>query len=172
MTPPALPDAVAIPGFVAGAALAEARSASWLADLSSLCRPRIAVMELATVAAAVWLTGGRPESPVAIVLLLVGTALVAASSSIANQILERDSDRAMPRTAARPIAAGRLAVREAWWLASAMLAAGCLAMTVAADWRPTAAAVATWLLYVLAYTPLKRTTPLNTAVGAVAGRSR
>jgi protoheme IX farnesyltransferase len=32
-----------------------------------------------------------------------------------------------------------------------------------------AAAVATWLLYVLLYTPLKRITPLNTAVGAVAG---
>jgi len=169
MTPPACTDAVAVPGFVTGAALAEARSASWLADLSSLCRPRIAVMELATVAAALWLTEGRPESPVAVFLLLVGTALVAASSSIANQILERDSDRAMPRTASRPIAAGRLAVREAWWLAVAMLVAGCLAMTVAADWRPTAAAVATWLLYVLAYTPLKRTTPLNTAVGAVAG---
>jgi protoheme IX farnesyltransferase len=29
--------------------------------------------------------------------------------------------------------------------------------------------VATWLLYILAYTPLKRVTPLNTAVGAVAG---
>ena len=52
-------------------------SASWAADLSSLTRPRIAVMVLATVVTALWLTGGRPENPAAVVALLVGTALVA-----------------------------------------------------------------------------------------------
>ena len=126
-------------------------------------------MVLATVVTALWLTGGRPENPAAVAFLLVGTALVAASSSIANQILERETDRLMQRTANRPLAAGRLAVRDGWWLAAATLILGVAFVWASSGWQPTAAAVATWLLYVLLYTPLKLTTPLNTAVGAVAG---
>jgi len=149
-------------------------------DLVQLTRPRIAVMVLATVAAAVWLT--QAETPAARLLsgevvlgggrlawLLVGTALVAASSSIANQIVERSTDRRMDRTARRPLAAGRLGVATATWLAGVLLVCGAGVATAAAGWPAAAAAVATWLLYVLVYTPLKRVTPLNTAVGAVAG---
>ncbi|MFM7206637.1 MAG: protoheme IX farnesyltransferase [Planctomycetaceae bacterium] len=170
MTPPSLCDAVAVsPSFAGVAAGSEARAASWIADLAQLARPRIAVMELATVLTAMWLTVGRPASATAAAILLVATAVVAASSSIANQILERDSDRMMPRTASRPVAAGRLSVRDAWWLSAATLAVGTAGVWFAGGAAAAAAAVATWLLYVVVYTPLKRTTPLNTAVGAVAG---
>jgi protoheme IX farnesyltransferase len=142
---------------------------SLLADLSRLVRPRIAIMVLATVAAAAWLTAGRPADAAPLFGVLFGTALVAASSSIANQILERRADRLMRRTAARPLAAGRLTVAAGWWLAGGSLLAGTVVCVAAAGWQPAAAAVVTWLLYVLLYTPLKRVTPLNTAVGAVAG---
>jgi heme o synthase len=143
--------------------------AATLTDISRLVRPRIAVMVLATVAAAAWLTAGRPAEPLRLLWVLAGTALVAASSSIANQILERRTDRLMKRTASRPLVAGRLAVSAAWWLTAVTLVVGAAACWLAAGWEPAAAAVATWLLYVLVYTPLKRITPLNTAVGAVAG---
>ncbi|MFM9057549.1 MAG: protoheme IX farnesyltransferase [Planctomycetaceae bacterium] len=149
--------------------LAEGGAAGVLADAAQLVRPKIALMVLATVAAAFWLTAGRPADPRAFVALLVGTALVAASSSIANQVLERRTDRAMRRTARRPVAAGRLGVGAAAALAAATLGAGTAVVAAAAGWEPAVAAAATWLLYVVAYTPLKRTTPLNTAVGAVAG---
>jgi protoheme IX farnesyltransferase len=49
------------------------------------------------------------------------------------------------------------------------LLAGATMCSLASGWAAAAAAVATWFLYVLVYTPLKRITPLNTAVGAVAG---
>ncbi len=140
-----------------------------LADVSRLVRPRIAVMVLATVAAAAWLTVGRPDDVGALFWVLAGTALIASSSSIANQIIERDADRLMKRTAARPLASGRLTVRTAWGMAVGTLLAGTVICWLAAGWTPAAAAVATWLLYVVIYTPLKRVTPLNTAVGAVAG---
>ena len=143
--------------------------AAVLADAAQLVRPKIAILVLATVAAAWWLTAGPPADVGGFVALLVGTALVAASSSIANQILERRTDRLMPRTARRPVAAGRLGVATATLLATATLATGIVVTVRAAGWQPAAAAAATWLLYVVVYTPLKRTTPLNTAVGAVAG---
>jgi protoheme IX farnesyltransferase len=143
--------------------------ASTAADVSKLIRPRIAVMVLATVATAAWLTAGRSVDGPGLAVVLVGTLLVAASSSIANQIVERHTDRLMPRTATRPLVTGRLGVRDAWILAAVLLVAG-LAITVAGGgWAAAAASLATWLLYVLIYTPLKRVTPLNTAVGAIAG---
>lgn len=145
------------------------RIAALVADAAQLVRPKISLMVLATVAAAFWLTAGRPATAVSLLALLAGTALVAASSSIANQILERRTDALMPRTARRPVAAGRLGVGAAVVLAAATLAGGVVVTARAAGWQPAAAAAATWLLYVAAYTPLKRISPLNTAVGAVAG---
>jgi protoheme IX farnesyltransferase len=126
-------------------------------------------MVLATVATAAWLTGGQPVEPLRLVMVLVGTALVAASSSIVNQILERRTDRLMPRTAARPLAAGEMRVAVAAWWSAALLGLGAAIVTAAGGWPAAAAAVATWLLYVVVYTPMKLVSPLNTAVGAIAG---
>ena len=148
---------------------ARSRGAMIAADISRLTRPRISVMVLATVVASMWLTAGRGAGGVALFWLLLGTSLVAASSSIANQILERDADRLMPRTARRPIAAGRLSVPAATMLATLLVAAGGLMITLAAGWQPAVAALATWILYVVVYTPMKMRSPLNTAVGAVSG---
>lgn len=174
MTPPPLPESSAVvePRLSLEADVAEvSRSvASVFADVSRLVRPRIAVMVLVTVSAAAWITTGGERLPVALfTALLVGTTLVAASSSIANQILERETDRRMPRTANRPIVAGRLSVVAAWWLAALSLLVGCVVIIQACGWQPAVAALATWLLYVAVYTPMKRWSPLNTAVGAVAG---
>jgi len=128
------------------------------------------MMVLVTVFAAMWLTvppGTLVWLPALVVLL--GTGLVAASSSVANQILERESDRLMPRTAGRPLAAGRLSVVQGWWLTGASLVVGLILVAWAGGLGAASVAAVTWLIYVVAYTPLKRVSPLNTAVGAVAG---
>jgi protoheme IX farnesyltransferase len=171
MTPPLVAECPASPMTPTGLLeSADARSLTALgADLASLVRPRIAVMVLVTVVAAAWLTAGPPADPTRLLWVLFGTALVAASSSIANQILERKTDRCMRRTAGRPLAAGRLSAVVAWGLAAVSLVGGAVVCGLAATWQTAAAAVVTWFLYVLVYTPLKRVTPLNTAVGAVAG---
>ena len=170
MTPPQ-PTAVGVATLGVDASSLEMRGGltAVVADAAALVRPKIAVMVLATVATAFWLTAGPPASPSALLWLLCGTALVAASSSITNQILERRTDWLMPRTADRPIAAGRLSVSAAYVAAAVSLAAGMAISIVAAGSPATLASLATWLLYVAVYTPLKRVSPLNTAVGAVAG---
>jgi protoheme IX farnesyltransferase len=139
------------------------------ATISQLVRPRIAVMVLATVATAAWLTGGQPVEPLRLVAVLVGTGLVAASSSIVNQILERRTDYLMPRTSSRPLATGEMSVSVAAWWSAALLVLGAAIVTAAGGWPAAAAAAATWLLYVVVYTPMKLVSPLNTAVGAIAG---
>lgn len=164
-----VPTAGPMPMHPSDSTRARSRGAMIAADISRLTRPRISVMVLATVVASMWLTAGRDAGGPALFWLLLGTTLVAASSSIANQILERDADRLMPRTARRPIAAGRLSVPAATMLATLLVAAGGLMITLAAGWQPAVAALATWILYVVVYTPMKMRSPLNTAVGAVSG---
>ena len=100
---------------------------------------------------------------------MVGTGLLAGAATMANQAMEHQFDRNMARTRNRPIAAGRLRRRSGIWLSSALFGAGVL-------WLGTAVNVGTMLLgglafliYVLAYTPLKRRTPSCTLVGAVSG---
>jgi len=163
------PAAVPIPVHQTDSTRPRSTVAMIAADISRLTRPRIALMVLATVVASMWLTAGRSVGGPTLFWLLMGTTLVAASSSIANQILERNADRLMPRTARRPIAAGRLSVPAATMLATLLVAAGGLMITLSSGWQPAAAAVATWVLYVVVYTPMKMRSPLNTAVGAVSG---
>lgn len=143
---------------------------SVIRDVSQLVRPRIAMMVLVTVFAAMWLTSGSRElNWLSVVGVLFGTAVVAASSSIANQILERHTDRLMARTASRPLSAGRLSNHSAWLLVGVSLFGGSGCVWLAGNLQAASAALLTWILYVGVYTPLKRITPLNTAVGAVAG---
>ena len=113
-------------------------------------------------------------APLAVQLLvlghtLVGTALVAAGASALNQIAERDVDALMARTARRPLPSGRLGVAEAAAFAWPASFLGIAWLWTFAGALTAALAIATLLSYVLAYTPLKRVTPLATLVGAVPG---
>jgi len=151
--------------------LAAVRTGFWqrVIDHAELTKPRIVALELAAVAATAVACYGGVASGVRLAWALVGTALVAAGASALNQVLERSRDRLMPRTAARPLPAGRL---HAWEAAASGLCST-LAGVVLLGWyvHPRAAAWGglAWLLYVAAYTPLKSRTAWNTVVGAAAG---
>src|SRR5688500_6861535 len=49
-----------------------------------------------------------------ILLLFVGGFLVTGSANAINQVVEKDTDALMRRTADRPVAAGRMSVSEGW----------------------------------------------------------
>src|SRR3954464_4369854 len=49
-----------------------------------------------------------------ILLLFVGGFLVTGSANAINQVVEKDTDAMMKRTAGRPIASGRMSVEEGW----------------------------------------------------------
>jgi protoheme IX farnesyltransferase len=140
-----------------------------LGDFVELTKPRIAVLELIVVLAAGFVaTWGQPN-PTLLLGALVGTLFVAASASAANQWLERQRDALMERTASRPLPAGRVSSSEAVVFSVLTLAAGILCFSLFANVASLLWALATWAVYVLAYTPLKTLSPVNTAVGAIAG---
>jgi protoheme IX farnesyltransferase len=143
--------------------------ASRIRDYVELTKPRIAVLELVVVlTAAVVATWGQPD-PLVVFHALVGTLLVAASASAANQWIERRLDARMIRTADRPLPAGRLSASEAFAFAAITLALGASYLGYFVNLACLGWAFATWLVYVAAYTPLKTASPANTAVGAIAG---
>jgi protoheme IX farnesyltransferase len=138
-------------------------------DYVELTKPKIAVLELVVVlAAGIVARWGQPE-PLALLHAMIGTLLVAASASAANQWLERRRDGRMQRTADRPLPAGRLSSGEALAFSAVLLIAGAVYLALLVNTSSLCWALATWALYVLAYTPLKTASSANTAVGAVAG---
>jgi heme o synthase len=84
-------------------------------------------------------------------------------------VYEQAADARMPRTARRPLPAGRLTAPQVLVFGTLTLVAGTLQLWLAVSVVTAAVALATWAIYVLVYTPLKTRTPLNTAVGAVSG---
>jgi protoheme IX farnesyltransferase len=144
----------------------------WLpraADYFELTKPRIVAMELVTVIVAAYLAAPWGLNSWMLLHTVLGAALVAASAGAFNQWWERETDARMPRTAGRPLPAGRLAPRHVIAFSAATLVAGTLELVFAVSVLTAGVALATWLVYILAYTPLKTRSPHNTAVGAVSG---
>jgi heme o synthase len=139
-----------------------------LTDYAELVKPRIAAMALLTVLVGYTLGGGA-WNPAAICRTLVGISLVAAASGAFNQLIERRTDARMARTANRPLPAGRLQPAEVALFGGACAAVGLSVLFLTVNATTALLAAVTLLLYVGAYTPLKRYTAVCTAVGALPG---
>lgn len=140
-----------------------------VADYVELTKPRIVALELVTVIVAAQLAAPWGIDRWVRMHTVFGAALVAASAGAINQWWERATDSRMKRTARRPLPTGRLLSWQVVVFGAATLVAGALELAFAVGLVTAAVALATWLVYVLAYTPLKTRSPLNTAVGAVSG---
>jgi protoheme IX farnesyltransferase len=126
-------------------------------------------MVLLTVAVGFILGARGASHPKTLILALVGTGLVAAGASAWNQVLERDRDARMRRTARRPLPAGLLEPTESAVFASVLAISGVVILGFGTNLLAAFVALATFVLYVAVYTPLKPITTLNTAVGAIPG---
>jgi protoheme IX farnesyltransferase len=144
-------------------------AASRLSDYLELTKPRIVVLELIVAGAAACLAARHSLDVSAVLHALAATALVAGSASAANQWLERRRDMRMRRTANRPLPAGRVASLEAVVLSAAALFIGLAWLVAKVNLTTAALGLASWVTYVVIYTPMKTRSSLNTAVGAVSG---
>ena len=142
-------------------------------DVVELTKPRIVSMILVTTVASAWIAIASRSLPGLSLwqwlALLVGTGLVAGSAGAANQVWERVIDTRMPRTANRPIASGRMSMLVGVCLTASSLLVGTSMLAWKFGAAPAIVGLATWILYVLIYTPMKTRTAWNTTVGAIAG---
>jgi protoheme IX farnesyltransferase len=134
-----------------------------------LTKPRIAVMGLVTVALGFMLAPTADWSGGTLGHALLGIGLVAASCSVLNQWQERDTDRRMPRTANRPLPAGRLQSGEVLAFGVGLALIGLTELAWFVNSTTMWLSLLTLTLYVGVYTPLKKRTSLCTTVGAIPG---
>jgi len=139
-------------------------------DLLELAKPRItALVTLTTAAGFAVATPTGELSWWVFAHTVIGVALVCAGSAAINQVVERDLDARMRRTANRPLPAGRRTPRTAWLVGLALGVAGTAELALFVNPLTAVLAAATLLAYVALYTPLKTRTNLATIVGAIPG---
>ncbi|MEP6748659.1 MAG: heme o synthase [Bacteroidota bacterium] len=104
-----------------------------------------------------------------ILLLFTGGFLVTGSANTINQVVERDTDALMKRTAKRPLASGRMSAGEGWAFAIISGALGIFILWY--FFNPLSAGLAAFslFLYAFIYTPLKKVNSISVLVGAVPG---
>jgi protoheme IX farnesyltransferase len=143
------------------------RIAQVVRDLLALTKPRITALVLLTGAAGVCLAPGHATAR-ALVLSMLGTALIVGSANALNMWWERDVDAHMTRTRRRPLPAGRLSPDAALAFGLA-LALASVPMLFLVNVATGVLGVLSLVMYVAVYTPLKRHTYLALLVGAVPG---
>ena len=100
---------------------------------------------------------------------LLGIGLVSGGTAALNEVVERDVDSLMRRTAGRPLPAKRMSVAQATIIASTMVFGGAAYLALTTNLLTVALTLGTALVYLGAYTPLKKVSPICTFIGAIPG---
>lgn len=138
-------------------------------DYLELTKPRITWLIVMSTAVGYYFGHTGLWSFWSVVHTLIGTALIASGTAALNQWYERDADRHMRRTQARPLPSGRLTPAQALWFGVALSVAGGLELGFGTNWLCAGLGIATLMMYLFLYTPLKQKTWWSTTVGAFPG---
>ena len=142
---------------------------SFSQDLLSLTKPRLSVLVILTAAGGFILAPAQEIDWLTGFFTVLGTTITVGSANTLNNYLERHTDQFMARTRNRPLPTGRIKPLIALIFGLSLSAIAIPMLTFLAN--PLAALIAAigLLSYVLAYTPMKRSSSLNTLVGAIPG---
>ena len=100
---------------------------------------------------------------------LIGIGLVSSGTAALNEVMEHDVDGHMRRTALRPIPAGRMSLAHAMTVGLLMSIGGSFYLAIFTNPLTGLLTFLTSVVYLVAYTPLKRISPICTFVGAFPG---
>lgn len=133
-----------------------------------LGKPNLSALVVMTGVIGFYLASGPIDWPrfVHFVIGLFGTSMGACGL---NMVVERDIDARMQRTRTRPIPSGRISARGALFASLLMFGIGAVELAVFVNLLTASLALLTLVIYIFAYTPLKRWGPVSTWVGAIPG---
>ncbi len=150
------------------AGMGETRT-SMFGDLFILTKARLSLMVVFTTAVGFCVGSNGPWIAMPLLYAVLGTSLAAASAAALNQWMEADVDRLMERTRERPLPAGRMKKGSALWLGLLLGVLGVAVLWFNSTQLAAGLAFLTILVYLAAYTPLKRRSAWCTMLGAVSG---
>ena len=155
-----------------------------LSDLYQLAKPRLTLLVVLTASLGVATSWAFPETWESrftgtttawlkrwqvLIGISIGTAFLAAAANALNMLWERKQDQLMRRTAVRATARGRIGSAVVIPYAALLTALGTYLLWKSGNDLAAGMGLASIILYVLVYTPLKKRTPLNTLLGAIPG---
>jgi len=147
-------------------------TAQLLQEYGTLIKARITAMVMFTAWCGAYLARKQMTHSAiswSVAAAILGIGLVAAGTAAANQVVERNTDAKMRRTAQRPLVTGTIPVSHALAATVLMIVGGTMLTAFSANLQAALLTLATSLVYILVYTPLKKATPLCTAIGAIPG---
>src|SRR5678816_564680 len=86
-----------------------------------------------------------------IALLFIAGLLVTGSANAINQVVEKDTDAMMKRTAKRPVASGRMSTGEGWTFAIIAGLAGVFVLAYFFNLLSASIAAVSWFIYAFMY---------------------
>lgn len=143
---------------------------SMLNDYLELCKPRVVMLMLLTAWVGMYMA--NPNSPAwqTYLFATIGIACAASAAAIINHLLDRNLDRKMQRTAARPIASGKIMPRRALIFAIILAICSWVILSNYVNLITAILSFATLIGYALIYTLyLKHATSHNIVIGGLAG---
>jgi heme o synthase len=141
----------------------------WMAVYADLIKARLTFLVVLTTLVGFYLGSPSPVNYWLMLHAVLGTAMVASGAAALNQLLEREHDAKMRRTKDRPLPSGRLQPTTVMVFGGVCACAGLLYLALAVNLTTSVIGAISLLSYLFIYTPLKRVTWLNTAVGAIPG---
>ncbi len=141
---------------------------SILGNYSSLFKARLSSLVVFSASAG-YLAAGPITDPSCFVGAVVGTGLCAGAAGAFNQLLEKDRDGRMHRTAGRPLPTGQISPNAALTAGITATALGGSTLFFMTNPLTAALGVGNVLLYSIPYTLSKPLTEANTWLGAFVG---
>jgi heme o synthase len=148
------------------------RASSFVRDYAELTKLRVTSLIVMTAwcgyffgahkAGVSWISWGLFHS-------LFGIGLVSSGTAALNEVMEYEADARMRRTAQRPIPAGRMSLLHATLVGIIASVGGSIYLAVFTNPLTGLLTFLTSVIYLAAYTPLKRISPICTFVGAFPG---
>ncbi len=112
---------------------------------------------------------GFPIDWIKLCLFAIGGSFVTFASNAINQVIEKESDKLMMRTMARPLPMNRISTMESILIIGILSVLGICILSIALNPMTGVIAAISLLLYGFVYTPMKRISSLAVFVGAIPG---
>ncbi len=142
----------------------------FIADFNKLVKLRL-TLTVVFSASISFLIGAKQQGDIIWInwlILTIGGFLITGAANGFNEIIEKDLDKLMTRTADRPLPSGRMTTGQALVLSVFMAIAGTLVL-LRLNFVAGLLSVFSIILYAFIYTPLKQKSPIAVFVGAFPG---
>lgn len=139
-------------------------------DYLELCKPKVVALMLLTVVVGMYLAAPGWIALATLFASLVGIGFCAGSAATINHLVDKRIDAIMARTKQRPIAGGRVSVKQAMYFATILAVLGLAILILFVNTLTAALTFISLIGYAGIYTGyLKRATPQNIVIGGLAG---